>query len=170
MISEIISILEKKDRPFLSNIFYIISGIIMFVVFSLYVLPIKFNIPLLNNIDIKHKLTKDEPIIVITFFMIFAYLIVYVYRTVLLYFSKNMSDTKYKIVFSILYTIEDTLDLAVSIFSVIVMLCIIVQFYKTNQFFTAKIAYFLYAFFSLKVFIFIIYKIYAINNKIVNDV
>lgn len=104
----------------------------MFVVFSLHVLPIKFNIPLLNNIDIKHKLTKDEPIIVITFFMIFAYLIAYVSRTVLLYFSKNMSDTKYKIVFSILYTIEDTLDLFIFIFSVIIMLCIIVQFYKTN--------------------------------------
>lgn len=89
MISEIISILEKKDRPFLSNIFYIIGGIIMFVVFSLHVLPLKFNIPLLNNFDIKHKLTKDEPIIVITLFMIFVYFIVYVSRTVLLYFSKK---------------------------------------------------------------------------------
>lgn len=81
-----------------------------------------------------------------------------------------MDNNTFKNVFSNLYTIEDTLDFVASVFSVVFMFCVMVQFYKTSQFFTAKIAYFLYAFFGLKVFIFIIYKIYAMNNKIINDV
>ena len=81
-----------------------------------------------------------------------------------------MDNNTFKNVFSNLYTIEDTLDFVASVFSVVFMFCVMVQFYKTSQFFTTKNAYFLYIFFGLKVAVFIIYKIYAMNNKIINDV
>lgn len=170
MINEIISLLEKKDRPFLSNIFYIISGIIMFAVLLLYILPFKFNVPLLNSIDIKLKLTNDELIVKITTIIVIVYIAIYVLRKILLRFSGKMDNNTFKNVFSNLYTIEDTLDFVASVFSVVFMFCVMVQFYKTSQFFTTKNAYFLYIFFGFKVSVFIIYKIYARNNSIINDV
>ena len=100
MINEIIRLLEKKDRPFLSNIFYIISGIIMFAVLLLYILPFKFNVPLLNSMDIKLKLTNDELIVKITTIIVIVYIAIYVLRKILLRFSGKMDNNTFKNVFS----------------------------------------------------------------------
>ena len=120
MINQIVELLEKKDRPYLSSIIYFICGIIMIIVSFIQVLPIKINIDYFNKIDFEAKLDDNSYIVILTLVLLILYVIMFVIRRVAIHFSNKLSDEIFNNRCVILYSVEDTIDLITSITSLVV--------------------------------------------------
>jgi len=170
MINQIVELLEKKDRPYLSSIIYFICGIIMIIVSFIQVLPVKINIDYFNNIDFEAKLDDNSYIVILTLVLWILYVIMFVIRRVAIHFSNKLSDEIFNNRCVILYSVEDTIDLITSITSLVFILTASLQFYKTEQLYVTALAVILYSFIGLKFLSFVLHKIYYHNKKIINDI
>lgn len=169
MVNELVDILNDKNRPFLSNIFYVISGIVLFIGFMFFILPIEFNIALLNNMKIDQNITNSEPIIVITTVITILYIVVFILRKIYICCSNKLNDSTFYKILLLVHAVEDIMDFLASVFSTVFMGCTTLSIYQDHKYFTTFNAYFLYLFVILKIIIFVIYRIYYKNNAIFNN-
>ena len=62
-IKDVIDLLEKKDRPYASNIIYVICGLILITLYTIKDLQISIDSDFFNKVALREKLT-DTSIIV----------------------------------------------------------------------------------------------------------
>ena len=168
-IKDVIDLLEKKDRPYVSNIIYVICGLILINIYTIKDLQISINSDFFNKVSLREELTDTSDIVQIASTLWVAYITMCIIRYIFLYLSKKLSDEEFAKHCIILHTIEDTIDLINSITSFIFVSIVALQYNKTYQFFYSKNAWFLYVFIVLKFISFILYRFYFHNSKIVNS-
>ena len=168
-IKDVIDLLEKKDRPYVSNIIYVICGLILITIYTIKDLQISINSDFFNKVSLREELTDTSDIVQIASTLWVAYITMCIIRYIFLYLSKKLSDEEFAKHCIILHTIEDTIDLINSITSFIFVSIVALQYNKTYQFFYSKNAWFLYVFIVLKFISFILYRFYFHNSKIVNS-
>ena len=168
-IKDVIDLLEKKDRPYASNIIYVICGLILITLYTIKDLQISIDSDFFNKVALREKLTDTSIIVQIASTLWVAYITMYIIRYIFLRLSKKLSDEEFAKHCIILHTIEDTIDLINSITSFIFVSIVALQYNKTYQFFSSKYAWFLYVLIGLKFISFILYRFYFHNSKIVNS-
>lgn len=169
MMSQIIDILKDKNRPALSNIIYFICCIVYATMFILYIVPFNIEISLLQeaSIDI---ITNTNKVVISTVIILSLYVVVYIIRRIIISICKYDDNEKVKKVFSTIYAIDDIFDLFASIISLVFAFAVFVQFYKTGDFYSTKIAWAIHCFIIIKSINFLFHYFKGHNLAEINKV
>lgn len=165
MLKEIFDIVEKKERPTLSKLIYLLTGMIMLTGIFLKIAPFKLSIPFLENL-VNH-IKDNSAIVIILFWVWIIYIGSLVLRKVIIRCSSNVSDDDFGKTCIILYSICGVLDFITSVLSFAFIIFIAVQIYKTNIVLLTGKVIFIYVMIMLQCFDFIVFRIYNKNKKIV---
>lgn len=167
MLKEIFDIVEKKERPTLSKLIYLLTGMIMLTEIFLKIAPFKISIPFLENLVLVNHIEGNSPAVIILFWVWVIYISSLVLRKVILRCYSNVSDDEFGKICIIVYSICDVLDFIASVLSFAFIIFIAVQIYKTNIVLLTGKVIFIYVMIMFQFFDFIIFRIYHKNKKIV---
>lgn len=162
--------MDRKNRPYISVINYVVSGVLLvFTAFSL-ISPFKCSIKFLDNIDWTRDLSNDDPIIQVVFALSILYVIIYVIKRMLLWALSTTSTNVYNYTYAVLETLCDIVDLCCSFAHLALCLSVFLQMYNSNTFFFSHKAVFLYLWVGAKSIDFVWRRFYIRNATIINSV
>lgn len=170
LMEEGIELLKCKNKPALSVLLYIFSGMIGLLSIISLISPFHINVGFLDNIVWKDNIANDDLLIKITFqIVVICFIFKILGRTIINFYQKK-TNMEVRIIYVRVYTIEDILDLLCSIFCLLLMLSVFIQIYNTRILFISWKACFVYIWILSKVFDFWYRRFEVVNLKIIDNV
>lgn len=166
----IVKILEQDNRPSLSKLIYLSCGLLGVISLISMISPFHFSWSLFENVSWNANWDSNNSVLNFTFEMLITHLCVFALRKITLHICKNTSNSKLRIIYSTAYTIDDIVELAAAILSLVFMFSVFIQMYKTQTFFQSGKAYFIYAIIGNKCINFIFNRFRVRNLQIIDSV
>lgn len=161
---------EKDIRPSFSNVIYLFSGVLLFFSIFIKILPFSCNIECLKSFLWNDNLKYHTFIVVVAFCAIIVHMITCVIKKIFVFISRKTSKNTQRDLYLAVHTIDDIVDLIVSIIVFAFMFTIFIQVYKTGVLFSCSYALFIYAIVSIRFISFLGSRFRFQNLKIINGV
>lgn len=155
------SFIDGKHRPYVSVCLYVISGTLLLACAISFIAPFSFSFNFIDSIVLEESMSDSLLIINLAFWMIVAYLIhALAQKSILNHFDVTVDSHKW---FTHLFTIGDMIDLFCSVSSLLFVITISLQMYKTGILYTTCKANTIYGWVMYK-FLAFIYARFANKN------
>ena len=160
---------KGKNRPHISVLIYVFSCAIGVLSATSLITPFHCNADFLDVINWEQNLSDDSTVIQLASGTTLAYIVYCVIRKLFLYFYRMESDARFIQIYTILYTIDDILDLIAAASSFLFIVSVFLQIYNTGILFTSNSATVVYTWIAIRASVFVIRKIAHRNEKLVRD-
>lgn len=167
--SQIIDILKDKNRPALSNIIYFICCLFYVSIFILYIAPFNITISILQKISISN-ITNTNKLVIATAIILVLYVVVYIISQAIIRTRKYDDNESVRKFFPIIYAFDDIFDLIASIISLVFVFSVFIQFYKTGDLYSTKVAWAIHGFIIAKSICFLYHYFKGRNLVEINKV
>lgn len=166
----IIELLDRKDRPSVSTLIYLFCGFIEILCFISCISPVHFSWSLIDKVKWDSNLKSNDMIVKITFWILILYFMMYIIREITVRVFEGESNSKLRIIYANIYTIDDIVELFASIISLVFMIAVFVQMYKTQNLFVSNKSCMIYAVIAIKSGGFIVGCFRRHNLKVIDKV
>lgn len=124
-----IELLKHKNRPALSILLYLFSGMLALLSGISLISPFHINVGFLDNIAWKGSIGNDDLSIMITFEIIVIYFVFKIFKIAIIRYYQEKANSELRMIYARVYTIEDILDLLCAILCLFFMLSVFIQIY-----------------------------------------
>ena len=126
------NLLTSKNKPYLSVLLYLASGIVECVGWISVVAPFNREIIFLNSVVWKRNLSDSEFIVQFAFWVTLLYWVFCCIRKCWIYLCTNEPSEKIRAIYMHLYTIDDLIDLVASVTALLLAITFFLQVYNTG--------------------------------------
>ena len=166
---KILSILDRENRPSVSNLLYFIGGLMEIVILVSMVSPFHISSNALDNINWSNNFTTSNILVKVSFLAVIIYIILHFFCMFIKDRFKAANNSKFRQVWICVHTIDDTIDLLTSITSFIFVSTVFIQQYKTGEILITGGVQFIYLLIAVRFLFLIIYRFYLKNRHIVEN-
>lgn len=161
---------EAKHKPYISILFYVLSGIIVGLCVVTLVVPFRCSTEFLDGIVWVANLSNESMIVRLTFGISLAYIIYCLVRRILVRLHQEAPGKKLKRIYTFLYTVDDIIDLLAAICALLFAVSVFLQMYKTGKLFVSTKAIGIYIWIAIRVLAFVARGFAYHNSKIIEGV
>ncbi|MBQ6885039.1 MAG: hypothetical protein IJN56_04800 [Clostridia bacterium] len=161
-------LLEPQKRPSLSNIIYFVCGIIEIIIIISIISPFHISCDFMNNIEMNADISNTGCLIHIAFWGLLVYIIVREIRKKLFRAFPQKDESELRYFHAFIYVVDDIVDVFSSIFSLLFILAVFIQFYKTQVVFASFYACVIYVIVAVRFFALIGSRAFAKNLEIID--
>ena len=167
---KILSILESKNRPSLSNLLYFVGGIMEIIILISVVAPFQISSDFLDNINWSNNFSASNILVKVAVGGAIIYIIIHIICVLIKKRFTYTNNLKFKRAWICVQTIDDTIDLIASVTSFIFIATIFIQQYKTGEILVSKMAQIIYFLIAVRFLFLIIFRFYLKNRNIVEQI
>lgn len=164
---KILSILERENRPSVSNLLYFIGGLMEIIILISMVSPFQIGSEFLDKINWTNSFSDSNKLAKVAFWGVIIYIIIHVLCILAKDLFTYAKNSIFKQVWVYTQTVDDTIDLIASITSFIFIATVFIQQYKTGEILIGKEIQFVYFIIAFRFLNLIIYHFYHKNRNIV---
>lgn len=161
---------EAKHKPYISILFYILSGIIVGLCAVTLVVPFRCSTEFLDGIVWTANLSNESAIVRLAFGTSLAYIAYCLIRTILVRVYQEAPGKQLKRICTFLYTVDDIIDLLAAICTFLFAVSVFLQMYKTGIQFVSTKAIGVYIWIAVRVLAFVARGFAYHNSKIIEGV
>ena len=162
--------IKLKEKPYLSALLYLTSGMIGGIGCFSIVLPFSCSATFLDSIVWKRNLSDSEFVVQFAFWMTILYFSYYCIRKCWVHACTNKPSKEIRVIYTRLYAIDDLIDLVTSMASLLFVVSFFLQVYNTGTGFISKKAGVVYIWIAYKSLAFIYARFANHNLKIIDGV
>ena len=176
---KIISILERENRPSLSNLLYFIGGLIEIIITISKVAPFRISSDFLDKINWANNFSTSNMLVRIAFWSAIAYILIHILcmyiKKLIKHLDEKINHTNHTVLklqkaWITIQTIDDTIDLIASVTSFIFIIIVFIQQYKTGKVLFSNGVQIIYFLIAIRFVFLIVIRFYIKNCNIVNKV
>ena len=163
-------LIKLKDKPYLSALLYLTSGIIGSIGCISIISPFSCSVNFLDSIAWKRNLSDSEFVVQFAFWMTILYCAYYCIRRCWAHACTNKPSKEIRVIYTRLYAIDDLIDLVTAAASLLLVVSFFLQVYNTGTGFISERAGVVYIWIAYKSLAFIYARFANHNLKIIDGV
>ena len=169
IVKALLDFLKLDKRPAISKILYFACGIIGIFCIVCLIVPFDIDVIFLRDIRWNENLCDKDLLVESCFWIIIGHMFWSVVKKLLVcYFSKE-NNVKLKEAYANIYTVDDIMDLIMSVVLLLFIVCVLAQIYQTGILYMSIRACFIYIVIAFKFLSFVAYRFRANNLKVIGE-
>ena len=163
-------VFKAKNKPHVSTLTYILSGAIGILSGVSLVAPFHCSTSFLDAIAWDENLTDKSIVVQLAFIASLTYIVYVLIRSCLARLYQGAPATKFRRIYTFLYTVDDVIDLASAATSLLFMISVFLQIYNTGLLFVSRKSIAIYTWIAIRTISFVARRFAYQNAKIINNI
>lgn len=163
-------VFKTQNKPHVSTLIYILSGAIGAISGVSLIAPFHCSTGFLDAIAWDENLTDKSIIVQLAFMALLTYIAYVLIRSCLIHLYQVTPATKLRRIYVFLYTVDDVIDLASAVASLLFMISAFLQIYNTGLLFVSLRSIAIYTWIAIRTIYFVVKRFAYRNMKIINDI
>ena len=172
-ISAIIEFMDRKNRPSIANLFFLVCGVLEILSFLSTITPFHISVTILDEIMWEKMLAEGDLLVNITFGVFILYGIICVVRRGITNAMREKRNSEIREIFAKVHAYSDVAELLCAIVSLVFIFSVFVQVYKASDLFISNKACIVYLLIGYKAYDFLFqyskFKNLEIIDRVVNN-